>query len=260
MELCDVLAVDRAALIALWTEVFEGDPPAYPEKLLELLPALGCGFAATEAGKVLGAAYWIDDLSLEGEKLGYLFGVAVLPEARGRGIGAELSRACFAAGRERGCRWLTIEPAEPSLFDWYERTLGTVPALYRQEQSLAPAALCPLREIPAERYFARREHLLAGKPHLTYGEAAQALEAENNRLFSGGFYETDGAVATAFLHDGKLLAREALGEQHEALLSSLAAQRGARVATLLRAADSGAPFLAANAPLPAGTVWNLAFE
>ena len=260
MVLCDVLSADRAELIALWTEVFSGDPPAFPEKLLALLPRLGCGFAAVEAGKVLGAAYWIDDLMLAGEKAGYLFGVAVLPQARGRGIGAALSRACFAAGQERGSRWLTIEPAEPSLFDWYADIVGTAPVLYRQKRSVAADACCPLQEISASRYFLRREELLAGRPHLRYGEAAQALEEENNRLFSGGFYETDGAIATAFLHGAKLLSREALGAQPEALLASLAALRGAREATLLSSADSGAPFLAANAPLPAGTVWNLAFD
>ena len=75
-----VFSVERPALVTLWNEVF-GDPPELAERFLALLPAFGCGFAAAEEGRVLGAAYWIDGLELAGEKCGYLYAVAVCPEA-----------------------------------------------------------------------------------------------------------------------------------------------------------------------------------
>ena len=160
-----VFSTDPAQLAALWCQVF-GDPPELAERFLSLLPAFGCGFAAVEEGRVLGAAYWIDGLTLAGEKCGYLYAVAVRPEARGRGLGAALSRRCFEEGAKRGAVYRCTVPAEPSLFDWYGRILGLKSVLYRQSRELPAKPGLPVRPIAPEEYAARREALLAGTPHL----------------------------------------------------------------------------------------------
>ena len=99
-RLIDALQAEPRQLIALWRDVF-GDPPELPAAFLRQLPAIGCGWAAVEEGRVLGAAYWIDALYLGEERCGYLYAVAVRPEARGQGLGAALSRACWESGRAR---------------------------------------------------------------------------------------------------------------------------------------------------------------
>lgn len=254
-----VFHVDGAQLVALWQDVF-GDPPALAEDFLRRLPAFGCGFAAQEGEKVLGAAYWIDGLEIAGEKTGYLYAVAVRPEARGRGLGAALSRACFEAGRARGAVYRCTAPAEPSLFGWYERILGVKAALYRHSVELAARPGLPVTPIRPEDYAARRDALLGARPHLRCHREAMAYEAVNCRTFGGDFYAVGEGIAAASVEDGVARVREALGEEPERIASALAVALGCERALLLRCADEGTPFLAADRPFPPGTVWNLAFD
>ena len=62
------------------------------------------------------------------------------------------------------------------------------------------------------------------------------------------------------VEDGVARVREALGEEPERIASALAVALGCERALLLRCADEGTPFLAADRPFPPGTVWNLAFD
>ena len=232
-----VFKMESAQLTALWHRVF-GDPETLAEEFLRRLPDFGCGFAAVEDGRVLGAAYWLE---LAGEKLGYLYAVAVHPEARGRGLGAELSRACFEAGRERGAQWRTTAPAEPSLFGWYERILGVKPALYRQATEREAEPLLPVSPITPEDYAARREALMGTRPHFRCVPEAMRYEAANCRTFGGGLFAVGEGIAAA-------------------IAASVGAWLGCERVTLLQAADEGKPFLASDRPFPPGTVWNLAFD
>ena len=254
-----VFKMESAQLTALWHRVF-GDPETLAEEFLRRLPDFGCGFAAVEDGRVLGAAYWLDGLELAGEKLGYLYAVAVHPEARGRGLGAELSRACFEAGRERGAQWRTTAPAEPSLFGWYERILGVKPALYRQATEREAEPLLPVSPITPEDYAARREALMGTRPHFRCVPEAMRYEAANCRTFGGGLFAVGEGIAAAIAEDGSALVREALGPEPEAIAASVGARLGCERVTLLQAADEGKPFLASDRPFPPGTVWNLAFD
>ena len=250
---------DPGPLAALWHEVF-GDPEALPLRFLEGLPAFGCGFAAVEDGEVLGAAYWIDGLTLAGEKCGYLSAVAVDPACRGRGLGAALSRACFEAGKARGAVYRCTLPAEPSLFDWYARILGLKPALYRQSRELSAASGLAVRPIGPTEYGERREALLGARPHLRCAPAALAYEAENCRLFGGDLFAVGEGIAAASAEDGIARVREALGPDPEGIAAAVGAHLGCERALLLRCADEGTPFLASDRPFPPGTVWNLAFD
>ena len=254
-----VFSVDARDLAALWHGVF-GDPPALAEALLRELPAFGCGFAAVENEKLLGAAYWLDGLELAGEKCGYLYAVAVYPEYRGRGLGAALSRACFEEGKRRGAAYRCTVPAEPSLFGWYERILGLKPALYRQSTELAARAGLPARPIGPAEYAERRETLLGVFPHLRCTPEAMAYEAANCRSFGGDLFAVGDGIAAAYREDGIALVREALGPEPEEIAAAVGARLGCECVQLLTCAGEGAPFLAADRPFPPGTVWNLAFD
>jgi GNAT superfamily N-acetyltransferase len=257
--LIDALQAEPRQLIALWRDVF-GDPPELPAAFLRQLPAIGCGWAAVEEGHVLGAAYWIDALYLGEERCGYLYAVAVRPEARGQGLGAALSRACWESGRERGAVYACTEPAEDSLFDWYGDIVGARPVLYRKATELAAAAGAAAEPISAEDYALRREILLKDRLHVRYAPEALIYEQANCRCYGGDLYRIGEGIADAIREDGVLLVRECLGPEPEALAASLGAALGCERIRLLRSAAEGERFLAGNRVFPADTIFNITFD
>lgn len=263
MEIREIRPGDEPGLQALWQRVF-GGPPACPETFLRFLPELGSGVAAFEDARVCGAAYIVTALRLrEGEadrRCGYLYAVAVAPEQRGRGLGAELSRAAAALGRARGAALIGTWPAEPSLYAWYERVLGARCALHYAFRELDSAPGPAVRPLEASEYALRQEALLAGRPHLVLENAALRFEAENLRIYGGGLFAVGNGVAAAFVDDGVTQLRELLGAS-DAEAAALGAALGTPRVRLWQPAEEGEPYLAFSPPeLPAGTVWNLAFD
>lgn len=258
---------DIPALTALWRQVF-GDSEALIAAFFRLLPGMGSGVVAESGGAVVGMAWLLDGLWLvlpDGaeRRCGYLYAVAVAPERRGRGLGAALSRAAFQLGRERGAEILCTEPAEPGLFGWYGRVLGTECALRLRAETI-PAAPGPAWRHDAETYGARREELLREVPHLRLSYNALSFAWYLCADCGGGFYQRDGAVAAAY-RDGEIaLIRELLAPadfDRRTAAAALAAQLGAAEALLFTADPEGEPYLAAlPGQLPPETVWDLSFD
>ena len=262
-EIREIRPEDRAALVALWHQVF-GDPVSYVEEFFRILPEIGSGVAAVESGVPVGAAYMITALELiEGERCrrcGYLYAVAVDPAARGHGLGGKLSQAATELGRERGAELICTLPAEPGLYPWYEKLLGVRCALYRQRRVLESRPGPAPQPLGAAEYARRREALLRGRPHLRLSEAVMRLEEANCRAFGGFLCAVGDAVAAAYVVDGVTEVRELLGAPPEAA-ASLGAALGTKAVQLWMPAASGEPYLAfAPADLPENTVWNLAFD
>lgn len=263
MRIREIQPEDRDMLVELWHGVF-CDPPACVEGFLHFLPEMGGGVAAFDGDRAVGAAYIVTGLHLrKGEKsrrCGYLYAVAVDEAYRSRGIGAELSRAAAELGRSRGAELICTWPAEPRLYAWYERILGARCALYlacREFDSAAGPAVRPLG--PAE-YAARREALLADRPHLALEPAAMAFEALNLRIYGGGLFSVGDGIAAAYVDDDVTEVRELLGVPPEAA-ASLGASLGTSRVRLRQPARAGEPFLVFSPPeLPPDTVWNLAFD
>ena len=87
---------DTEQLRELWCRIF-GDPPELVDSFLSHLPGMGCGCVAERDGRILGAAYLIHGFTLLQPnkaplRCGYLYAVAVHPDARGLGLGAAVSR------------------------------------------------------------------------------------------------------------------------------------------------------------------------
>jgi GNAT superfamily N-acetyltransferase len=86
-------------------------------------------FAAVDAGAIVGTAGAIVadgyPYAITGVKRGYVFGVRVTPEYRGRGIATELTKASVEFLRGIGCRRVRLH-ASPFGRPIYER-LGFVP-------------------------------------------------------------------------------------------------------------------------------------
>ncbi|MBQ6274773.1 MAG: GNAT family N-acetyltransferase [Oscillospiraceae bacterium] len=253
---------DAPALAALWHAVF-GDPEELSRGFLEALPSLGGGVCAEEGGKLLGAAYAVTDYFLNEERLAYLYAVAVLPEARGRGLGAALSREAAALGRRLGAELVCTCPAEPGLYPWYEGIIGVRPALRRREEELACRPGPALRPLSPEEYGARREALLGDTPHVRPGEAALRREKDNCRSCGGDLVAVGEGIAAVYCEEGVAVLRELLAPreaERPALAAAVGAALGAERALLYTPDPAGEPCMAADRPLPAGCVWGLALD
>ncbi len=257
-----VRPADAADLAAIWHRVF-GDPEALALDFLNELPALGGGVCAEEGGRLLGAAYAVTDFILDGHRAAYIYAVAVLPEARGRGLGKALTKAAAALGRELGAEILCTLPANDGLYPWYQRLIGLRCALYRREERCESAPGAAATALTAEEYGLRREALLRGLPHVSVGRAALRYEKENCRCFGGGLYALGEGIAAASVEEGETQIRELLcpeGADRLALAAALGASLGTERVRLLSSASEGAPYLAADRPLPPGCVFNLSLD
>ena len=257
-----VRPADAAGLAGIWHRVFD-DPEELALAFLNDLPALGGGVCAEEEGKLLGAAYVVTDFTVEKQTAAYLYAVAVLPEARGRGLGMALTRAAARLGKELGAEILCTLPANAGLYPWYERLIGTRCALYRSEKRCESAPGAAAFPITAEEYGRRREALLGTLPHVTLGEAALRYEKENCRCFGGDLYALGDGIAAASIDEGETLIRELLcpeGADRLALAAALGAKLGTQRVLLLSSAPEGRPYLASDTPLPPGCVWNLTLD
>lgn len=257
-----VCTADAAALAAIWHQVF-GDPEALALAFLKDLPALGGGICAEEEGKLLGAAYVVTDFTLDDRRAAYIYAVAVLPEARGRGLGMALTRAAAALGKALGAEILCTLPANAGLYPWYERLIGVRCALYRREERCESAPGAAAAALSAAEYGRRREALLGTLPHVTVGEAALRYEKENCRCFGGDLYALGNGIAAASIDEGETQIRELLcpqGADRMALAAALGDHLGTEQVLVLSSASEGTPYLAADAPLPAGCVWNLTLD
>ena len=258
----EVREADIPALAALWRRVF-GDPEELALAFLARLPALGGGVCAEEAGKLLGAAYAVTDFSVAGRRAAYLYAIGVLPEARGRGLGMELTRAAAKLGRRLGADFLCTLPANAPLYSWYEKLIGLRCVLYRREERIESRPGLTPYPLAAEEYGRRREALLSGKAHVTVGPAALSYEKENCCCFGGDLFAVGEGIAAASLDEGETCIRELLapeGEGRSTLAAALGAHLGTKQVLLLSSAGDGEPYLAADCPVPEGLVWNLTLD
>ncbi|MBO6041142.1 MAG: GNAT family N-acetyltransferase [Oscillospiraceae bacterium] len=264
IEVREIRPEDSAALIDLWRRVF-GDPEELAASFLRLLPEMGGGVAAFADGEPAGAAYIVTGLKVGDKRAAYLYAVAVSPPFRGMGLGERLSVSAAVLGRRLGADFVCTLPAQPGLYDWYEKRIGTRCALYRRSEVIDAhegPALIPLS--PAA-YNERREELLAGLPHLSLSEAAITYESINCRCFGGGLYAVGGGIAAAYVEDGRAVLREVLCSDpagRPALAAAAASALGCAQALLYSPGGHGdEPYLAAE-PGALGTdcVWNLAFD
>lgn len=74
--------------------------------------------AALEQDKLIGALYWFD-CEQDGAKVAYVFGVAVIQDCRGAGVGSALLLETEKHLRKLGYASIILVPASERLFDYY---------------------------------------------------------------------------------------------------------------------------------------------
>lgn len=256
---------DTAAMRSLWIDAF-GDPAELIDRFFELLPSMGTGFVAELDGEIFGAAYVLDAfLHLPGgetKKLAYIYAVSVDESAQGRGIGAELTRACMRNAWEYSADICCTLPAEDSLYDWYESRCGLAAASYcRYEEAAASAEIDGIRRLCADEYGFLREDMLKGHAHVSFYYGYLRFQEEIFTSSVGGFFEYQGGLVCGYVENGIFYVKEALGDTPE-FIPALCASLGAGKAVIRRASAHGERYIAAyqSKDFPPDTVWNLTLD
>lgn len=256
---------DIPSLKRLWTEVF-GDDAALVDRFFELLPSMGTALVAECGGEIAGAAYILQSElwknGVASAKLGYIYAVAVEPEARGCGIGAELVRSCL-----RFCWGDRIDicctlPAESSLYGWYAESAGLLPASYCVYEDIpAGKTLSGIKRLCADEYGFLRHDLLKHGSYINHYYGWLLYEEALLRAYGGGFFAYGDALVCGYIEDGVLLVKEAINDPPE-LIPALCSQLGANSARVRRISAGGEPYIAAFEPenYPPDTAFGLTLD
>ena len=260
---------DLPAMRALWRRVFD-EREEYLDAVFTLLPDIGgAAVAVDEKGELIGAAYAMTGFELltgggeEGPHIGYIYAVAVDEGARGRGVGAALTRAAAEICREREADIITTLPAEESLYPWYEKQIGTKHLLYLEERKVPARKTLDIMKLTGTEYMLWRENMLRGKAHVRLSTPMMEAQRALCEAYGGGLYASTDGIFAAFRDGERLILPEVLCVQAppEETAASAAAILGCGEALFcMPAASGGERYVASDAPLPPDTVWNLTLD
>ncbi len=253
------------ALKALWRDVF-GDAQSVIDSFFELLPSMGTGFTAAFDGEIFGAAYVLDTFlhlpDSSTKKASYIYAVAVDGSARGKGLGAELTRSCMRYAWESGADLCCTLPAEPSLYDWYKSRCGFETASFCSYETI-PAGndTGNIKRLHADEYAFLREDMLRGRAHISFYYGFLSFQEAIFSEYGGGFFACGNGIACGYVEGNVLYIKEALGDTPE-FIAALCAMLGAKKAIVRRASEHGERYVAAylKSEYPPDTIWNLTLD
>ncbi len=110
---------DLEALKQLWNQVFH-DPAAFAEKAICTFAGEKNVFVCEENDTVIAMLLAVP-VTMQGEKGAYFYGLATKPACRAQGKMTALMEHAAEVLAQRGCRFITLIPAEESLFGYYEK-------------------------------------------------------------------------------------------------------------------------------------------
>ena len=253
---------------ALWRRVFD-EREAYLNAVFTLLPDIGGATVATdERGGLIGAAYAMTGYELlmggdEGPHLGYVYAVAVDESARGRGVGAALTRAAAEICREREADIVATLPAEEGLYAWYEKQIGTSSLLYREKKTVPARKTLDIMKLTGTEYMLWRENMLRGKAHIRLSTPMMEAQRALCEAYGGGLYASTDGIFAAYRDGETLILPEILCAQGRPAdtAASAAAILGCPEALYYTPSSAGGErYVASDAPLPPDTVWNLTLD
>ena len=157
------LETECPMITSLWEAVF-ADGPAFTVPFLETAEPARNALCAFERERLVGMLFLLPAvLSLSGEAMEarYLYGAATAPDFRGRGVFRRLEQEAARAAREAGARAIGLVPAEPGLYQMYQK-LGYRTRFWLSE-TLVPAMIAPKASIAVCRepdFLALRREML----------------------------------------------------------------------------------------------------
>ena len=258
---------DVPAMRALWKTVFD-EREAYLDAFFTLLEEIGgAAVAIDETGALCGAAYAMTGYELLADgaspHVGYVYAVAVEERARGRGLGAALSRRAAEICREREAVIVTTLPAEESLYPWYEKHIGTRHVLRREKSCVKAEKLVDIMRLTSTEYMLWRENMLRRRPHIHLSHPMLETQRALCEAYDGGLYATSDGILAAYRDGDCLIVPEILCAQGipRDSAASAAAFLGCREAVFFTPTDrDGEAYVACDTALPPDTVWNLTLD
>ena len=213
---------DEAGLKHLWQIAF-GDPMETVNHFFSRLYQPGDAMVWTERGEIASAIYLLDagsTISKHGKSLStaYAYALATLPSYRGRGIGAQVTRAAIEESFARGFSCNVICPAAESLFPFYTRlgythTIPIVQGEVQRDESQIDNLTYKIMSTPFSAYFPLR-HAQIPPTSTAYPPKFLRYLEESAQSAGGGFVQLDiggqrGCAAVEW-RDSKLFLREIL--------------------------------------------------
>ena len=173
---------ETPALRSLWKEAF-GDEDDYLDIFYSTAFSPDRCLCLSKEGKMQAALYWFD-CELRGEKIAYVFGVAVAKSARGKGLCRELMQATFDCLRLQGYKGVVLVPAREELYAMYEKLGFEICGGVLERTVLAGATPVSLRRIDGEEYERLRSAYLPEGGVVQSGENIRFLAARTE-LYAG---------------------------------------------------------------------------
>ncbi|MDR2649424.1 MAG: GNAT family N-acetyltransferase [Clostridiales bacterium] len=271
---------DFPALVRIWTASFD-DTERDVIRFLNFFYSPGSSLLLFENGKPAAAAHLIsgsavagligpDGLPMRKPEItcAYLYAVGVLPEFRGRGYGAAVSRRAAEHSRETGADICVTVPADSGLYKFYKKNAGFETAFYAKT---VDARLCgntdgySVLSISPDEYSDRRENLLAGRPHLRYAprwsEYFTTICGAGGGLFEIKDHSTGEAALAAVESDmDRVILKELLcrGGTKKFLEAAAGFFHKSRVTARLPGGNE--PFAMASQALSRSVYWGIAFD
>lgn len=131
-----------------------------------------------------------------GEKIkeyqgGYLFAVATLPQAQGRGISTKLLSYADEAMKAQGKDLALLAPAEPRLYSFYQKR-GYETWFMKRQMTFPPveniaAGNFSLKALSADEYYEQHRRLLP-QDAVLWEKQAMPFAAAESELYHGGLY------------------------------------------------------------------------
>ena len=184
-----------------------------------------------EGNAIPAALYWLD-MDCGAQKFAYIYAVATNPDYRGRGLCRMLMEDTAAVLTAWGYDGAILVPQDEGLRTMYGR-MGYLPATALDEVLCTASVPCPVTEITATDYAARRIDLLP-EGSFTPGPEALTFLEKLARFYTGSTF-----LAAVSREQEHLRILEYLGDRKAA--PALVAALGATEATL-RAPGTGTEF------------------
>lgn len=202
---------DTSAMRSLWSDAF-GDPSELIDFFSNCCPRWEQALSPSLTVKSsVQHTCWTHFASARrrDKKLAYIYAVSVDESAQGRGIGAELTRACMRNAWDYSADICCTLPAEDSLYDWYESRCGLAAASYcRYEEAAASVEIDGIRRLCADEYGFLREDMLKGHAHVSFYYGYLRFQEEIFTSSVGGFFEYQGGLVCGYVENGIFMSKK----------------------------------------------------